>query len=310
MLLVVAMASVLLGTLYPLFLDALGLGKISVGPPYFNAVFVPLLAPALFLMGIGPLARWRHASLPDLWSRLRWAFGGRDRRGGPAAVYARTLVATDRRRFVPRALDCGERFVNLYGRLASSQRGGLMAKLAANSPSYYGMLLAHLGVAVFVAGVTLVKGYEIEQDVRLDVGQAAAVGGYQFRFLGVHPGPGPNYRALVGTIDVLRNGRLLESLHPEKRNFNASGDTMTIAAIDVGLLGDRYVSLGEPLERRPRWPMERAHLPQAVHRLDLGGRLLMALGGLVAICDRRYRLAAREKSAAVPAASGSAVAAD
>jgi cytochrome c-type biogenesis protein CcmF len=310
-LLIVAMASVLLGTLYPLFLDALNLGKISVGPPYFDAVFYPLLAPALFLMGVGPVARWSKASLPGLWTRLRWAFG--------VAIVAAVLLPFTLGRWSP-LIAAGlflalwimtSSVVNLRDRLAGSHRKGLLAKLAANSPSYYGMLLAHLGVAVFIAGVTLVKGYEVEQDVRLEVGQNVAVGGYQFRFLGVRPGPGPNYRAVIGTVEVRRNGSLLETLHPEKRIYNASGQTMTIAAIAVGVFGDRYVSLGEPLaadELSGAWGV-RIYLKPFIDWIWTGA-LLMALGGLVAVCDRRYRLALRRKATTGFAGAGSAAPAD
>ncbi len=310
-LLIVAMASVLLGTLYPLFLDALNLGKISVGPPYFDAVFYPLLAPALFLMGVGPVARWSKASLPGLWTRLRWAFG--------VAIVAAVLLPFTLGRWSP-LIAAGlflalwiatSSVVNLRDRLAGSHRKGLLAKLAANSPSYYGMLLAHLGVAVFIAGVTLVKGYEVEQDVRLEVGQNVAVGGYEFRFLGVQPGPGPNYRALIGTVEVRRNGRLLETLHPEKRIYNASGQTMTIAAIAVGVFGDRYVSLGEPLaadDLSGAWGV-RIYLKPFIDWI-WAGALLMALGGLIAVCDRRYRLAMRRKATTGFAGSGSAAPAD
>src|SRR5947207_11335878 len=215
-LLIVAMASVLLGTLYPLFLDALNLGKISVGLPYFDALFYPLLAPAVFLMGVGPMARWSKASLPDLWTRLRWALA--------VAVVAAVILPMILGHWSP-LIAAGlflalwvvvSSVVNLRTRLASSHREGLIAKLAASSPSYYGMLLAHLGVAVFIIGVTLVKGYESEQDVRLDVGQSIEVGGNAFKFLGVAPGPGPNYRTLTGTFEVRKGGRLIETLKPEK----------------------------------------------------------------------------------------------
>src|SRR5256885_1059053 len=214
LLLIVAAASVLLGTLYPLFLDALNLGKISVGPPYFDAVFYPLLAPAVFLMGIGPMARWNKASLPDLWTRLKWALA--------VAAVAAVILPLILGRWSP-LIAAGlflalwvvvSSIVSLRTRLAGSHRHGLVAKLAANSPSYYGMLLAHLGVAVFIVGVTLVKGYESEQDVRLDLGQTVDAGGYAFKFLGVVPGPGPNYRALTGTVAVRQNGRLIETLKP------------------------------------------------------------------------------------------------
>jgi cytochrome c-type biogenesis protein CcmF len=310
-LLIVAMASVLLGTLYPLFLDALNLGKISVGPPYFDAVFYPLLAPAAFLMGIGPMARWRNASLPDLWTRLKWALG--------IAVAAAVILPFILGRWSP-LIAAGlflalwivvSSVVNLRARLTASHRQGLVAKLAANSASYYGMLLAHLGVAVFIVGVTLVKGYESEQDVPLDVGQTTEVGGYAFKFLGVVPGRGPNYRALTGTVEVRKDGRLIETLTPEKRIYNASGQTMTIAAIDIGLLGDRYVSLGEPLatdDINGAWGV-RIYLKPFIDWIWMGA-FLMALGGFIAVCDRRYRLAIRRSTAPSGAAAGAGAPAD
>jgi cytochrome c-type biogenesis protein CcmF len=308
-LLVVAMASVLLGTLYPLFLDALNLGKISVGPPYFDAVFYPLLAPAIFLMGVGPITRWSHAPLPELAVRLKWAFA--------VAVVAALVLPFVLGRWTPLvALGLflalwivATSVANLRQRLASSHHRGLMAKLAANSPSYYGMLLAHLGVAVFIVGVTLVKGYEMEQDVRMAVGETVAAGGYEFKFLGVTPGPGPNYRALTGTFEVRKDGRLVETLHPEKRIYNASGQSMTIAAIATGLAGDRYVSLGEPLNNDDiagAWGV-RIYLKPFVDWIWMGA-FLMALGGLIAVSDRRYRLVAKRKVAPVaePAATTAA----
>jgi cytochrome c-type biogenesis protein CcmF len=173
------------------------------------------------------------------------------------------------------------------------------------------MLLAHLGVAVFIVGVTLVKGYESEQDVRLDVGQTVDAGGYAFKFLGVVPGPGPNYRALTGTVEVRRDGRLIEILKPEKRIYNASGQTMTIAAIDVGIFGDRYVSLGEPLAPdaiNGPWGV-RIYLKPFIDWIWMGA-FLMALGGIVAVCDRRYRLAIRRRTGAIGSAAGAGAPAD
>jgi cytochrome c-type biogenesis protein CcmF len=301
------MASVLLGTLYPLFLDALNLGKISVGPPYFDAVFYPLMAPAVFLMGIGPLARWSRAAVPDLWTRLRWALA--------VAIVAAVLLPFVLGRWTP-LIAAGlflalwivvTTVVHLRQRIAGSHRKGLLAKLGANSASYYGMLLAHLGVAVFIAGVTLVKGYEVEQDVRLDVGQSVEVGPYAFKFLGVTPGPGPNYRALTGTVEVRKAGRLIETLKPQKRIYNASGQAMTIAAIDIGIFGDRYVSLGEPLvgdDVAGAWSV-RVYLKPFIDWI-WGGAFLMALGGFLAVADRRYRFAAGRKVASPVAAAAAA----
>ncbi|MEP6942938.1 MAG: heme lyase CcmF/NrfE family subunit [Betaproteobacteria bacterium] len=298
-LLIVAMASVLLGTLYPLFLDALGLGKLSVGPPYFDSVFYPLMAPAAFLMGVGPLARWSHAPIPELWQRLRWAFA--------VAIVSALILPMILGRWTP--LIAGGVLLavwivasvveTLRVRIASAPRGDLLGALRTNSSSYYGMLLAHLGVGIFIAGVTLVKGYEIERDIRLEPGDAVEVGGYEFRFVGVTPGPGPNYRAVTGRFEVRKDARLVETLKPEKRIYNASGQAMTIAAIDVGILGDRYVSLGEPAgatagDITGAWSV-RIYVKPFIDWI-WAGVLLMGLGGFLAVMDRRYRLAPRRGS--------------
>jgi cytochrome c-type biogenesis protein CcmF len=294
-LLLVAAGSVLLGTLYPLFLDALALGKISVGPPYFEAVFVPLMAPLAFLMGIGPIARWKQASLPDLWSRLRWALG-------VAVVTALAL---------PAAMGAWSPLVS-FGLAAAlwivaatvvgarervrNARGGLAARLAQQPRAWWGMTVAHLGVAVFIVGVTLVKGYETERDVRMAVGDTVRVGGYTFRFDGVRDAAGPNYRAVRGAVEVSRDGRPVRTLHPEKRVYNAQEMPMTEAAIASGVLGDLYVSLGDPVGDGA-WTLRVYHKPFVTW--IWGGCLLMALGGLLALSDRRYRVrAAREDTVA------------
>jgi cytochrome c-type biogenesis protein CcmF len=173
------------------------------------------------------------------------------------------------------------------------------------------MLLAHVGIGVFIIGVTLVKGNETETDVRLDVGQSVTVGSEEFKFNGVAPAPGPNYKALSGTVEVRRNGRLVETLHPEKRVYNASGQSMTIAAIDTGVLGDRYVSLGEPVSAdtsniNGAWAV-RIYVKPFVDWIWFGA-LLMGLGGLLAVSDKRYRLAVSRKAAR--ASSSVAVGAD
>ena len=299
-LLVVAMASVFLGTLYPLFLDALDLGKISVGPPYFEAVFVPLMTPLVFLMGIGPIAAWRQATLPDLWQRLKWALG--------VAVATSLVLPFVLGKWTPLiALGflCATWIVAttiaaIQHRLAGAPQRTLAGKLRANPRAWYGMLVAHVGVAAFIVGVTVVKGFEVERDVRLDVGQTVEVGGYAFTFRGVTPRPGPNYRALVGAIEVARNGTVLDTLHPEKRIYAASGQAMTEAAIDAGILGDRYVSLGEPVTQdsiNGAWGV-RIYVKPFIDWI-WGGAFLMALGGFLAISDRRYRLAVRERRAAM-----------
>ena len=304
LLLLVAAGSVLLGTLYPLFVDALGLGKISVGPPYFESVFVPLMTPAIFLMGIGPLARWKEAHLPDLAGRLKWAF----------AVSIATALA------MPFALGAWTPLisfglalalwvvvataVNLQARLASLT-GSLGARLTSQPRSYYGMLLAHCGIAVFIAGVTLVKGYESERDVRMAVGDSVTVGGYAFRFDGVDNVTGPNYRAARGKVAVSSDGRELMVLRPEKRIYNAQQMPMTEAAISTGLFGDIYVSLGEPVSDGA-WSVRVYRKPFVTW--IWGGCIIMALGGFLALTDRRYRRVARREAEALPAGAKQPVA--
>ena len=299
-LLIVATASVLLGTLYPLFLDALNLGKISVGPPYFDSVFFPLMAPLTFLIGIGPIAAWRRAELPDLWTRLKWALG--------VAVVSAVLIPFAMGRWSP--LTAVGLFLALWivaatatlviQRLASAPQQGLGAKLAANSAAWYGMLLAHLGVAAFIVGVTMVNSYGIEKNVTMDVGQTESVAGYDFTFRGVVPVNGPNYTAMSGVVEMRRNGELLKTLRPEKRIYNATGMPMTEAAIDTGFLGDRYVSLGEPVTDKGvsgAWAL-RLYVKPFVDWI-WGGCFLMALGGCVAMTDRRYRIAVKDRLAAL-----------
>ncbi len=298
-----AAGSVLLGTLYPLALDASGLGKISVGPPYFETVFVPLMAPALFLMGIGPLARWKKASIPDLATRLRWAFA--------ASLVAALLLPLALGRWsalvafglLLAAWVAASGVVQLYEKVRNAAGGtSAWTRLRGTPRATYGMLLAHFGVAVFVAGVTLVKGYESERDVRMEPGDTVELGGYTFRFDGVRDVQGPNYVAAHASIHVSRDGRTVTMLHPEKRIYTVQNMPMTEAAIDPGFTRDLYVSLGDAVGATA-WIVRVQHKPF----IDWiwGGCLLMALGGAVAASDRRYRVAARRSQgqyAAAPAA--------
>ena len=301
--LLVAAGSVLLGTLYPLFLDALDLGKISVGPPYFDSVFVPLMTPALFLMGIGPMARWKEASLPDLLVRVKWAFA--------VSVASALLLPLTMGKWSP-MISFGlllafwiltTAVVNLRLRLAAVS-GDLWSRLSSQPRSYYGMLLAHCGVAVFIIGVTLVKGYETERDVRMAIGDTVAVGGYTFRFEGVENTTGPNYRAARGNVTVLQGERTLRVMHPEKRIYNAQNMPMTEAAISTGLFGDLYVSLGEPVSDGA-WSVRVYRKPFVTW--IWGGCIIMALGGFLALSDRRYRRLARQAQAGDDAVAAPAV---
>jgi len=289
-LLSVASASVFLGTLYPLFMDALGFGKLSVGPPYFNTVFVPLMIPLVMMMGLGPIARWKQASLPDIWQRVRWALA--------ASMLVALLLPLVLGKWTPiialglllAAWIITTSLLDLRKRMGSA--GTLWQRCKNPTRSYYGMQLAHIGIAVFIIGVTLVKGYETERDVRMDVGDTVEAGGYVFRFDGVSEQEGPNYVASQGRVSVSKDGKLVTELHPEKRQYNASGMPMTEAAIRTGLLGDLYVSLGEPIPDTSAWAV-RVYIKPFVDWIWFGC-LLMALGGVMAISDRRYRIHARK----------------
>ena len=302
-LLVVACGAVLLGTLYPLALDAMNLGKISVGPPYFDTVFVPLLTPLVFLMGVGPLARWKETSLPDLASRLKWAAGSAVvatlivvwAKGGVGIVAVTGLLMAF---WILSAVatDLAERL-----RPTGGLRVGIVHRARQIPRAMVGMMIAHVGVAVFILGVTLVRTGEIERDVQMGPGDSTTIGDLVFTFRGASDVRGPNYRAAQGEIEVTRNGAKVTTLRPEKRFYPASQSTMTEAAIEPGLTRDLYVSLGEPIANSPAW-IVRVYVKPFVDWI-WGGCLIMALGGLLAATDRRYRARARERASAYATAA-------
>ena len=294
--LLAAMGSVLLGTLYPLLMDALGMGKISVGPPYFNAVFVPLMAPALFLVGIGPLARWKEASLPDMIGRLKWALG--------IAVVTGFALPLTLQGFNPWAT-LGfflAVWILLTVLIGFRERLKTGARLTSLPRAFWGMQLAHLGLAWGVAGITLVANYQLERDVKMHVGDHTELAGYTFTFKGTTERPGPNYRAAKGEVEVSQNGKKLYSLFPEKRIYNASGMPMTEAAIRYSLTSDVYVALGEPLDDEAKsWAVRVFHKP-FINWLWIGALFLVA-GGFLAASDRRYRIAVKKLAAPAGAAA-------
>jgi cytochrome c-type biogenesis protein CcmF len=282
--LVVSAASVLLGTLYPLLIDALHLGKISVGPPYFNSVFVPIMIPLLVLMGIGPWTSWKNSNLVDVIKRL----------------WVAALVAVIAAGLIPFAM--GEftwlsslGFLLAFWVIASGVLQIIrQAKAGKPTRSFIGMQLAHLGIAVFVIGVTMVGAYQEEKDVRMLAGESVSVGGYQIQLQSVTAVPGPNYKAMQGTFLLSRNGKLEATMYPEKRSYFSSTMPMTEAAIDAGLTRDIYVSLGEELEDKA-WAV-RVYYKPFVDWI-WGGCLLMALGGILAMSDKRYRMKLRKAAA-------------
>ena len=297
-LLATAAASVLLGTLYPLIVDALNLGKLSVGPPYFNAVFAPIMVPVLLFMVIGSYARWKNDSVAELGKKL-----------GPVAVLSVVLGCSAPLLAGPwSALAALGLTLAIWIVLGSVWQIVRQLKDTVNwksTPiSFWGMHVAHVGIAVCVVGITMVKGYETEKDVRMVIGDTVSVGGYTFRLTGIRSEPGPNYKADVGDVELIHNGQVVKTLHPEKRNYFSSSMPMTEAAIDTNLTRDVYVSLGERLEGgdKPAWAMRVYHKPFIVW--IWGGCLLMALGGAMAALDRRYR---RKMAATTPPANAVAI---
>jgi cytochrome c-type biogenesis protein CcmF len=288
--LIAALGAVLLGTLYPLFMDAMGLGKISVGPPYFNAVFVPLMAPALFLMGVGPLARWKEASLPDMVTRMKWALG--------VALATGLLLPLTLDGFKPwaalgfflAAWIALAVLAALLDRLKYSQ-DTLPQKLASLPRGFWGMLLAHAGMAVGIAGIAVVANYSTERDVRMEVNSYAELAGYTFTFRGATEHDGPNYRAARGTLEVSKDGKPVATLHPEKRVYNASGMAMTEASVHPNIFRDIYVAMGEQLDDQGAWTVRLFHKP-FINWLWFGA-LFMVAGGFMAASDKRYRIALR-----------------
>ncbi len=285
-LLLVACAAVLLGTLYPLFLDALGLGKISVGPPYFDSVFAPLMAPAVLLAGIGPLVAWRKGDGAQLARRLRWA------------AIAALLGAL----FLPLAFGSWAPLTSIGLLLGFWIIGGALSALFIRfrtrtkiTSAFLGMLLAHAGIGVFVLAVTLVKSYETERDLRMAPGETVTLGGYAFRFEGVKELEGPNYAAVRAAVTVTQDGKPIARLAPEKRTYHVQRNPMTEASIDYGMARHLYVSLGDDVGDGA-WTL-RIQIKPFIGWI-WGGCLLMALGGLLAAIDRRYRAPQRQRAAA------------
>ena len=300
-LLVVAMAAVLLGTLYPLIIDALNLGKLSVGPPYFDRVFVPLMVPLLLAMVPGTVVPWHVARWAVLRSVLvpgalallaasAWASWG----AAPASDAGTALGTTAGGWLTVMGGTLGG-WIVLSGGWQMLQRLRLPG-----SPglAWWGMHVAHVGVAVLVLGITGVKSFQVERDVRMGLGDEVSVAGYRFRLLEVGNQLGPNYLALRAQVAVYDGDKQLRTLAPEKRRYVSSAMPMTEAAIDSNLWRDLYVSLGEPLAGEPPQWSFRVYYKPYVSWIWLGA-VFMVLGGGLAAFDRRYRQMAAKADAPV-----------
>ena len=284
-LLVTAAASILLGTLYPLVLDALNWGKISVGPPYFSNVFAPLMAPVVLLAGIAPLFSWREAKIAKVFGKIRWL--------APVAVtlgIITTALFWDLKEIkVLAGLSMafwliGGTLLSLWSRVRL--RSSLLEGFQSQSLSAYGMTVAHCGIAVFLVGLVLSDRHSVEKVVRLAPGESAAIGAYDFIFKGIKTVDGPNFKAQEGLFEVRSEDRLITELKPQKRSYHVQRNTMTEAAIDPGVTRDLYVALGEPLDAGA-WSVRLYYKP-FIRWIWFGG-LFMMMGGFLALLDRRYR---------------------
>ncbi len=299
--LAVACAAILLGTLYPIAIDALG-GKISVGPPYFNVVFLILTAPIGVLIGIGMLIRWKSDTATRLLAKLKWPAIG---------VLSVALLLS---------LTLSEWVWTAYAGLAMSlwiatticmalydrfKNRPFFATLRNTPAGYYGMILGHLGIAVFIVGITLTSLYTQEKDLRMAPGDSYTVAGYQFLFNGVEERPVENYMSTTGSFTVTsQSSNYYVELKPEKRIYRVQQSPMTEAAIDAGLTRDLFIALGEPLDNKGAWAV-RIYYKPFIRWIWLGA-IIMSLGGLFAACDRRYQQWSRA-ARKVPAGIGETV---
>ncbi|OED41412.1 c-type cytochrome biogenesis protein CcmF [Endozoicomonas sp. (ex Bugula neritina AB1)] len=294
-LLTASAATVLLGTLFPLLLESLDMGMISVGPPYFNTLFVPMALALVFALGFGVLLNWKSGSLSWLIQQTRWIF-----LASVTIAFGYSLLMGNSFRIselLSIALTAWVVLVIIKDIRNKTRHVGVMKGLKRLKPAYYGMHLAHLGVAMVVLGIAITTGYSEQRDLRMAPGERVKVGEYQFRFDGVESHQGPNYSAEYGSVTVYQHGRQISLLHPEKRIYKAQGMPMTEADIDPGLLRDLYVALGEPLGDDGSWAL-RIHVKPFVRWIWLGS-IFMGLGGLVAVSDRRYRGKVRRKKPVV-----------
>lgn len=286
-LLVVACAAVLLGTLYPLFVDALGYGKMSVGEQYFNAVFVPLMIPILLIVGLGAMLNWKRDKMkgrirPLLILAVVSVVG--------AGILATQLLDYRFSAVASLALALWITSSTIFGIVHRVRNKRRRLSAVMHTPAaFWGMSIAHMGLAVFTVGVALTSIYTEEQTVRMEISDSHELGGYTFTFSALNEVRGKNFNAIEGRFDVDKDGSDLGTISAQKRFYDVRRDTMTEAGIDAGLTRDLFIALGEPLEGGQAWSI-RIQTKPFIRWIWLG-TIFMALGGLLAALDRRYRLA-------------------
>ena len=299
-LLTVIMIMVLLGTLYPLVADALGLGKISVGPPYFNMFFLPLMGLLCLLMAFGPISNWKRTSTSQFIALLwkPWVISLVIALVFPLIYRDKYEILSAVTVFVASWIITAQ-LADLIYRLRNSD--SFLQGFKKLSLSYYAMLIAHAGIAVTTVGVGLTSIYTEQRDVRMEIGQHVTVVEYEFILNELVHIDGPNYTAEQANIIVLKNGQFLREMRPQKRRYLASGSVMTEVELDVGFFRDLYVAMGEPLTETA-WAM-RVHLKPFVRWIWLGA-LMMAFGAVLAVADKRYRKIQKQELPTIETTAG------
>lgn len=278
--LIVIMLTVLMGTIYPLLIDGMGLGKLSVGAPYFNTVFVPLLIPLLFLMGWGIHLRWGHDSLGRLGKRLWWIFIIAFLVPIVVIIYHHKMIYLNST--VGLGFACWILFSTFYALYQKFSVQGL----SSITQAYWGMTVAHVGIAIAVIGVAVSSTYGIQDDVVLQEGSRVNFAGYQIEFIDQQALQGPNYKGTKVHLRVIKELHE-KDIFPEKRLYNVAQMAMTESAIDVNPFRDIYVVLGESLNDKS-WSVRIYYKP--LIRWIWGGGFMILLGGIIALTDRRYYL--------------------
>ena len=297
-LLLVAMLTILVGTLYPLFVSALNLPSLSVGKPYFDLVFSTLTLPLVLVIGIGPFLRWKSASVGQVFGKLfkiaviGLALG----LALPLMVAGKTTILVTLGVTLG-VWSIGSAMYYLYKNLHQTGRGARIFHRISKVPhATWGMSVAHLGIGVFVLGVTFVSAFEQERELPMQVGQKAELSGYLFQLDGIKDVQGPNYSSKQASVRVFKNGEPVALLLPEKRTYLVQQNPMTEAGIHSGFLRDVYVALGEQVDDKT-WGMRLYYKP-FVQWIWLGA-MLMAFGGVLAALDRRYRMKLKHGKATV-----------
>lgn len=301
-LMVTALFTVVLGTLYPLIAEVVTGRKMSVGPPYFEVVFAPLLLPAIWLMAAAPYSQWKQMSLAETLKHMRVPFVLAIATAAAIAVYGDKVSVWA---FVATAAAAMLLFstsrhakLQLSKLKANGASRALFDRVRMLGLSYWAMIIAHIGVAAFVAGVTMVKTYEFEKDLIMKPGQTEKVANWTITFIGVDEVRGANYEAAHGVFELTSGkGTVIYLLEPEKRRYDSAGQVMTEAAIYYSLLSDIYVSLGEPDGQNEKAWTVRVYYKPFISWIWLGC-LMMAIGGIMTLFDKRYRKVSKAKEAA------------